>query len=506
MASGKSLPYDPSVVPVLIVDDHPQIRKAMRKLLDDAGYCEIFEAGSVEDAVRIIEEQRLELVILDLYLHKLNGIAVLELIRNRQIAADLPVLIVTGEASKEEIVKASDKGADDYLVKPFQKESFLEKVEKILSDFHLPSPHLSLIRKAEQMYVDGAYADALMVVQEALDSEKESVRALHLKAIILDRYGDSAQAEKLLKQVTEVNENFYRAYASLAEIYLRQERPKEAIEAMLAELELNPRQTHRQTQVATLLFREGKIDAAIEHYREALKEDVRYRLALFGMARAYLEIGNVDKAIYYYKRVRRYYPNNTHALEAIVKACISTGDPQKAEHTLKDEKNNHKARMDTYIVLSKFYLLQERKDDALAILKEALSIQPDNVEVIKLKIAIHQKHAEMDQAILQYKELIAKAPTFENMLPYCDLLFQNKDYFGAISVLHQITKRPHNQKSVLGRIALCYLKTNQIAKAHIVYLQMIRSGLADAKMQAHSDKCAELLRQRRSQIKSRIAS
>ena len=111
---------------VLIVDDQELIRKSITKIVEKLKFKKIISCSNGSDAIKHFSKQIIDLIILDIYMKPVNGFEVLETIRNSQTNSDIPIIVVTGEASKDDIVKTANLGAEDYLLKPFQA-SDLEK-------------------------------------------------------------------------------------------------------------------------------------------------------------------------------------------------------------------------------------------------------------------------------------------------------------------------------------------------------------------------------------------
>ena len=117
---------------VLIAEDEALIRLDLREMLEEEGYEVCGEAGDGETAVRMAEELRPELVILDVKMPLLDGIAAAERIARKRIA---PVIILTAFSQRDLVEKAREAGAMAYLVKPFQKKDLLPTIEMALSRY-----------------------------------------------------------------------------------------------------------------------------------------------------------------------------------------------------------------------------------------------------------------------------------------------------------------------------------------------------------------------------------
>ncbi len=118
---------------ILIVDDFSTMRRIVRNLLKELGYVNADEA---EDGVAALGKLRgggFEFVVSDLNMPNMNGFELLRQIRADAQLKHLPVLLVTAEAKKEDIVTAAQLGASGYIVKPFTKATLEEKLGKILA-------------------------------------------------------------------------------------------------------------------------------------------------------------------------------------------------------------------------------------------------------------------------------------------------------------------------------------------------------------------------------------
>jgi AmiR/NasT family two-component response regulator len=123
---------DPTARRVLIAEDEALIRLDLREMLEEEGYDVCGEAGDGQTAVTMAEELRPELVILDVKMPVLDGIAAAERIARKRIA---PVIILTAFSQRDLVEKAREAGAMAYLVKPFQKKDLLPTIEMALSRY-----------------------------------------------------------------------------------------------------------------------------------------------------------------------------------------------------------------------------------------------------------------------------------------------------------------------------------------------------------------------------------
>ncbi|MDD0840129.1 chemotaxis response regulator CheY [Curvibacter sp. HBC61] len=121
----------------LIVDDFSTMRRIVRNLLKESGYTEADEAEDGVAALNKLRNGRFDFVVTDINMPNMNGFQLLSEIKADERLKHLPVLMVTAEARKEDIVAAAQGGAAGYIVKPFTKATLEEKVANILKKLGL---------------------------------------------------------------------------------------------------------------------------------------------------------------------------------------------------------------------------------------------------------------------------------------------------------------------------------------------------------------------------------
>ena len=116
----------------LIVDDFSTMRRIVRGLLKERGYNNADEAEDGVVALQKLRNEQYDFVVSDINMPNMNGFELLAAIKAEASLKHIPVLMVTAEARKEDIVRAAQDGAAGYIVKPFTKATLEEKVQKIM--------------------------------------------------------------------------------------------------------------------------------------------------------------------------------------------------------------------------------------------------------------------------------------------------------------------------------------------------------------------------------------
>lgn len=118
---------------VLIVDDFATMRRIMKNILKQLGFTNIIEADDGTTAFEELKKTDIDLIISDWNMPKMTGLELLKAVRSTDNLKDLPFLMVTAEAQKQNVIDAVQAGVSNYVVKPFTAEAISEKLEKIFS-------------------------------------------------------------------------------------------------------------------------------------------------------------------------------------------------------------------------------------------------------------------------------------------------------------------------------------------------------------------------------------
>ena len=122
----------PTDLKFLIVDDFSTMRRIVRGLLKEMGCNNSDEAEDGVVALSMLKAANFDFVVSDINMPNMNGFDLLKAVKTDDSLKHIPVLMVTAEARKEDIVRAAQEGAAGYIVKPFSKATLEDKVQKIL--------------------------------------------------------------------------------------------------------------------------------------------------------------------------------------------------------------------------------------------------------------------------------------------------------------------------------------------------------------------------------------
>jgi CheY-like chemotaxis protein len=116
---------------ILVVDDEEIMRNAMKRILENEGY----KVNLAEDAMalsKVLEHMQLDLILLDINLPWVDGLELCSILKRHPVLRQVPLILISGRRSKEDVEKGFEAGCDDYITKPFELESMSQAVSKAL--------------------------------------------------------------------------------------------------------------------------------------------------------------------------------------------------------------------------------------------------------------------------------------------------------------------------------------------------------------------------------------
>jgi two-component system, chemotaxis family, chemotaxis protein CheY len=123
----------------LVVDDYSTMRRIIKNLLHDLGYANVTEADDGNTALPLLQSGGFDFLITDWNMPGMAGLDLLKAVRANEKLKKMPVLMLTAEAKREQIVEAAQAGVNGYVIKPFTAQTLKEKIDKILESRAVPA-------------------------------------------------------------------------------------------------------------------------------------------------------------------------------------------------------------------------------------------------------------------------------------------------------------------------------------------------------------------------------
>ena len=185
---------------ILVVEDDRNLTKLLKYNLEKAGYkCFLAETG--EDALQLLAERDVDLVLLDIMLPGIDGFEVCRKIRQHQLFRDLPIVMLTAKGEEIDKVLGFELGIDDYVVKPFSPRELNLRIRAILKRDRRGRQNAREVMKCDGLEVDIARHSV------TLNSKEVTLTLMEFKllAVLLKRRGQAQSRETLLSDVWDVD-------------------------------------------------------------------------------------------------------------------------------------------------------------------------------------------------------------------------------------------------------------------------------------------------------------
>lgn len=118
-------------IKILVVDDFSTMRRIIKNLLRDLGFNNVIEADDGKTALPILKQGSIDFLVTDWNMPGMTGIDLVRTVREDPELSSIPILMVTAEAKREQIIAAAQAGVNGYVVKPFTAAVLKEKLDKI---------------------------------------------------------------------------------------------------------------------------------------------------------------------------------------------------------------------------------------------------------------------------------------------------------------------------------------------------------------------------------------
>ena len=115
---------------ILIIEDDPDVSRLTEFILRDE--YDVVSSEDGREGLEKVKEEKPDLILLDIYMAGLSGFEVCRMLKEGSDTAPIPIIMLTAGAQKQEVSKGYASGADDYIIKPFEPEELIKRIEKLL--------------------------------------------------------------------------------------------------------------------------------------------------------------------------------------------------------------------------------------------------------------------------------------------------------------------------------------------------------------------------------------
>lgn len=376
----------------LIVDDESTMRQTIKNMLTRLGFKNIFVAEDGKKALDFVKRVKMDLVVCDINMPNMTGLEFFGIVKQEAKYEDLNFIFVTAEVRKETVARAAEKGANDYLIKPFVLKTLEEKIEKVLEKKFNPSTAEVHLKKFYKHMENKELKEATEELTALSQIIPDSPLFIYNSGRLALAKGDTDTAIELFKEVIDKQPMFVKAYNSLGELYENLGDLESAIAYYELAHSISPANTERLIALSKLYTSKNDNEKAETILKEAAGE-TRQDISSSGllMGEIYLSKNENDMAFEVLSKAHKQNPSDISIMLSLAEACRKIGQPEKAIELYKNILRITPSHANAYYYIGKAYLEMNIKDKAIENIKKAWELNPFSKEIIADLRALAEK-------------------------------------------------------------------------------------------------------------------
>jgi|GEM_PF-733724 len=320
---------------LLIVEDMESTRRMIGDMVRCLGAGEIYTAGNGLSALKLLKEKKIDIILSDWEMPLLNGIKLLHAVREDPDLRQVRFIMLTAANDKKAVVQASQKGVDNYLIKPVRIETLAEKLKICLAGDHPYQMDLYHLNIGDYSQGAGNLHQAINHYERALSHNPENPQAHLSMGETQHKLGDLHAAMESLRESIRLNNHCAQAHFTKSMVHIDLDEPKEAQGEFDIAIELDPQDLKRCTAVARAFLAHGYVDEATSAFKIALDLDPHDAVLYNKMGIALRKCNRFEEALEQYKKALALRPDDPTLLFNMSKAYLSLEMNLKAKETLK---------------------------------------------------------------------------------------------------------------------------------------------------------------------------
>lgn len=372
---------------VLIADDVEAMCKSIRSMLKILHFGKkIHFAYNGQQALEILKQESVDLIISDLKMPVMDGIEFLDRIRSDKLLRDKPVIMITNEATSEIVAEAAESDIDAYILKPVTVKMLDEKVRSVIDKSNNPSPMESHLKTARMFEEFGDIDMAIEEAELAMKTDKYSSKPLRTLGYYHCRKEEWNKAEDYLLRATKINHLDVFAFHHLGQLYLHHDDVDKAAKFFEMAMEISPRNIARALDFGKILVKKRKLRKARGVFKKIIERPTIPTVLKKDIAEFCFDNKFYDYAAHLFKLMLEQTPYHPYLNLKLGLACYELKDFDNALKYLLKVERHIPGDIDLLLRIAKIYILKNRIILADTFLKKVLEVDPDNEEAKVLMI------------------------------------------------------------------------------------------------------------------------
>ncbi|NOX33269.1 MAG: response regulator [Deltaproteobacteria bacterium] len=371
---------------ILVVDDMKSMRLTIRKMLKnlDIGKKLRF-ADNGKAGLEILRTTQCDIAILDWNMPVMNGIVMLEKIRDDKALRDMPVIMVTAESERDIVSEVAETEIDGYLLKPLTLGALDRKIKTVVNKANNPDPATRHRIKARDLEEMEDYEAAIEQIRIALAHKPSASRLLRKLGLLHFKIKKNAIAEKCLLKAVSVNKQDTITRVYLADYYLRKNELEKAGRYCLEILSLSNRYNEKAFDLGEKLLKKGSRRLSLDIFSKVIIRSKKQNATREKVIDTCLANNEVEYPKALLEQSIRENPSNYDMIYKTGLIHQEAGDWEKALKYFIDVDRHVRGHIDAKFQIAKIYYMNRKVLQADDYLNQILRIDPKNEEAIALR-------------------------------------------------------------------------------------------------------------------------
>ncbi len=371
---------------ILIVDDVKSMRLTLRKMLQNLKIGKNLRfAENGKEGLEILHNTNCDIAIIDCNMPVMNGIKMLEIIRNDKILRDLPVIMVTAESKRDIVSNVAETEIDAYLLKPLTLSALDTKIKTVVERANNPDPATRHRIKSRELEEIGDYDAAIEQIRMALVHKPSASRLLRQLGLLHFKIKKPGIARKCLLKAASVNKQDTITRVHLADYYIKKNELEKASAYYLEILSLSTGYQDGALELAEKLLIKGSRQLSLEIFSKVLIRSKKQNTVRENVINRCLANNEIEYPLILLEQNIKENPSN---YEMIYKAGLvhqETGNWEKALTYFIEVDCHVRGHVEAKFQIAKIYYVNGKSFKADEYLNQILRIDPKNEAAIALR-------------------------------------------------------------------------------------------------------------------------
>ncbi len=371
---------------ILIVDDMKSMRLTIRKMLQNLKIgSNLMFAKNGREGLAILYKENCDIAIVDWNMPVMNGIDMLDRIRNDRKLRDLPVIMVTAESKRDIVSDGAENEIDAYLLKPLTLAILDERIRTVVEKVNNPDPATIHRLKARDLEENQDYNGAIEQIRIALKHNPSASRLLRQLGLLYFKIKKPDIAEKCLLKAAAVNKQDIITRVHLTDFYIKQNELEKAAQFFLEILSLSTKYNEKAMVFAEKLLTRGSKRLAFEIFSKIIIRSKKYNAVRERVINFCLDHNEFEYSLSLLEQSLKKNPSNYDIVYKAGLVCLEADDTEKALKYFIEVDRHAQDHVNAKFQIAKILVNKGKVIPAENYLTQIFRIDPTNEDAFNLR-------------------------------------------------------------------------------------------------------------------------